>query len=340
MEALDIPDVRQKDGSSCGLACFRAVLEYYDIQEQQGLTHPDGLKPGEIEALARAHGMECRQLTGMDALGRQLNQGRPVICPIQAGDPDSLKNGHYVVVRGFDDGKVQVHDPIDGPQEIESAAFLDRWHDVDRDGAEYKQFGLSCWRAGTMESMEAAGTCKPGERADLTGCAPATEDGKAKDSPTDHDAKAQGTLTKFKAALSKVTDAPVLKQVKQLGGVLKKKAQKFYKALEGRYGPTQAKLIMASGTALDLGVTGLSALHGVPLYIPGMSILGSLPAVAMAETYLQAKKLFSSRESEGEPPVLSPKEIAAESRRLVSELLGAHVEYLKANGLATFEAQG
>ena len=58
-----------------------------------------------------------------------------------------------------------------------------------------------------------------------------------------------------------------------------------YQKLAGRYGPGWAMAIMGSGQAVGWGTTAVGAAMGVPLVIPGLSILGSLPAIGLAELH-------------------------------------------------------
>jgi SPP1 gp7 family putative phage head morphogenesis protein len=57
-----------------------------------------------------------------------------------------------------------------------------------------------------------------------------------------------------------------------------------------RYGKGPAIAIMASAQVLGWGALGVGALIGVPLYLPGVSIWGTAPAAAVAETILRASR--------------------------------------------------
>lgn len=129
------------------------------------------------------------------------------------------------------------------------------------------------------------------------GAASSGEDkpGVAGDSP-EHEQKAQAKLDQFKERLSAISNAPVVRHVKAAAGVMRAAAAKFHQKLVDRYGQKAAATIMAAGVAADLAVTGGSALAGIPVYVPGLSILGSLPAVAVAEVCLQARRAVGKSE--------------------------------------------
>jgi predicted double-glycine peptidase len=105
---------------------------------------------------------------------------------------------------------------------------------------------------------------------------------------------AHAVLTDVRARIDHITDAPVLKQVKQGQAFLRRMTGKLYDGLESRYGRKQAVAIMASGQALAWGATGLGALAGVPVWLPGSSLWGSLPAAGLAEAYLRLSKWHGS----------------------------------------------
>ena len=125
---------------------------------------------------------------------------------------------------------------------------------------------------------------------------------------------ARTRLQHFTEALDRITNVPVLAQIKQAGAWCKEKTQQLYKGLENRYGRPAALTIMASGQAVGWGTTAVGAMLGVPLVIPGVSIIGALPAVAVAEVYLQLtggprrrKRACSTRESSTSRAPWTPK---------------------------------
>lgn len=109
--------------------------------------------------------------------------------------------------------------------------------------------------------------------------------------PRTHLERAKQIRDKFKAEVEKVTDVPVLRQIKSASAFCKKLTGKMYAELSSRYGRSAAMAIMASGQAVGWGSTAAGALAGVPIFLPGSSLWGALPGVALAETILQVSKL-------------------------------------------------
>lgn len=135
---LNLPDIRQRRGWTCGRAASECVLQYLGKQAdlRQLLTTPmDGTDPRNIEGLLRKAG--CKVLSGemtVDDLRYQTKHGRPVVA--------AVKN-HYVVVGGVGRGKVRYHDPLFGPCKVSVADFVVWWNEADRLGVEYRQFGIA-----------------------------------------------------------------------------------------------------------------------------------------------------------------------------------------------------
>lgn len=171
------------------------------------------------------------------------------------------------------------------------------------------------------KSVEKSGPCGPGERADLTGCTPASGEGhtseaKPQDAPSKPSAeskpatfsgrirsavaKAQEVVADYKAKLDAITDVPVLRQVKALSAFMSGKAKAVKNVLARRYGAAGATMILASGQALGWGVMGVGMATGVPLYLPGSSIWGAIPGAAVAEVVLQASKLLRRKKAMGD----------------------------------------
>jgi hypothetical protein len=101
------------------------------------------------------------------------------------------------------------------------------------------------------------------------------------------------------------------------GKALKAKTQEKYKAMEARYGRKTALAIFASGQAFGWGLMGVGQLTaGVPLYIPGSTYLGMLPAIAIAELHYRIKH----RLAEGAEAELSQHEIDELGQQLYQEI--------------------
>lgn len=94
----------------------------------------------------------------------------------------------------------------------------------------------------------------------------------------------------------------------------KDKAQAAFEKLEQRYGRKTALAIFAAGQVTSWGAMGAGAAAGVPVYVP--SAVAMAPFAAMAEVYVQAKKMMGK--SMGDE--LPLEEIMAEGERLFKEL--------------------
>jgi hypothetical protein len=177
-ELIDLPNIRQEDGISCGPAIAMSVGKFFgvgpdDLEEWKknlGTTENQSTAPGAIFAYLRSLGLQvyARSRMTINDLRECWQQGHPVICPIQA-DVDqvaSLDAGHYVAVVGIGLGQVIVQDPsadnmLDKPggsvpKDEESAdgyqtpgrsmIAFDRWNkvwnDKDVNGNEYLRFGI------------------------------------------------------------------------------------------------------------------------------------------------------------------------------------------------------
>jgi hypothetical protein len=89
---------------------------------------------------------------------------------------------------------------------------------------------------------------------------------------------------KLDALKNEVGWLPVIKQVNAASAFTKRVTQAFYKGLETRYGRKVAISIMASGQALGWAAMAKG------IYLPLVSVWGSIPAAGVAEIMLQAAK--------------------------------------------------
>ncbi len=143
---IDIPDERQDSSFSCGAAAFVSVARFFAIEPdteseaitQLGTSPAAGTPPDAIVRVLEAHGLTTEHHDWFDLDGikkKHLDASHPVICPVQM---------------------------YGSPEEYGRA---DSGHYV----------VLIGYGDDDADMQEAAGTCKPGERADLTGCSPARE---------------------------------------------------------------------------------------------------------------------------------------------------------------------
>jgi ABC-type bacteriocin/lantibiotic exporter with double-glycine peptidase domain len=145
MVMLPIPEVLQRDVADCGPACVAAVvrglgqrISLADATRDLLTNGHAGTDPSAIEAYLRRRGFKV--LAGdMDALDLRYatRHGRPVIC---------VTANHYVVVRGWERGRVALMDPMIGLTWEKWDDFRATWRDAHRWGVDYDQFGLQVWR--------------------------------------------------------------------------------------------------------------------------------------------------------------------------------------------------
>jgi len=116
----------------CGGAALAMVERWWgrrgvQAEDFAALVRPalGGIRTVDLDSAARARGWETRALRGTPALVQQLlRDGVPVIALIQVGRDQY----HYVVVLGWDDGRVVFHDPAGAPfTALAEARFLSRW---------------------------------------------------------------------------------------------------------------------------------------------------------------------------------------------------------------------
>ncbi len=155
-------------------------------------------------------------------------------------------------------------------------------------------------------------------------------------------AGAKKAIAKFNTAYDKVMSLPVLRTIKRIGDFNKGLVKRYYSFLQSRYGKTQAMAIMASGQAVGWGAMA-GPVMGLPsLYLPLVSVWGSLPAAAAAEGFLQIKRgvgAIKSKLSRGanlatnaedrDTPILTQKEIDREARKMVKSITESYIQHLK-----------
>lgn len=151
-ELIPLPDLRQAEDYDCGPAAVQAVCQYFGVGpgSRQGYldaletTTRGGTRPAAIVAfLGRLSGVVTTAASGLgvEDLARFFAAGHPVLCPIQAGDGNTV--GHWVVVIGTGLGMVFVHDPATGRDMYTEEDWVSRWRDRDADGVGYEQYGIA-----------------------------------------------------------------------------------------------------------------------------------------------------------------------------------------------------
>lgn len=170
---IHLPFVHQTHNYDCGAAALRAVAHYYgagpddegDFIKICNTSKKHGTDPTDIEAAAKKIGLRVRRIEGMsvDRLKGFLDDGKPVICAIQAygedeEDYDELKSGHYVVAIGYDEKYIFFEDPSVKSKpsrgHIPVDEFVERWVDVDRKKRVYDQLGIVVWKDAAPEEKD------------------------------------------------------------------------------------------------------------------------------------------------------------------------------------------
>ena len=156
IRVLNLTDVRQATGYTCGVSALQTILFYYGIEYREGAlaefagSDPDAGTPpsGIIKAVERVNQEDGTQFTAevkqnatIDDLKELIDAETPVIVDIQAWRDEDNKaewkddwiDGHYVVAIGYDDENVYFEDPamMNSIGKIPNQELLDRWHDFE-----------------------------------------------------------------------------------------------------------------------------------------------------------------------------------------------------------------
>jgi ABC-type bacteriocin/lantibiotic exporter with double-glycine peptidase domain len=129
-----VPGFVQQSNDDCGPAALislfaqrgkelplERVTEAVRIQALGGSLLPD------LENFARRQGFVTSSGRGdLDSLRRQIDAGRPVLIPVQAGTWP-LSRPHYLVVFGYDDQRFLVHAGMKEEVFIDNGELLARW---------------------------------------------------------------------------------------------------------------------------------------------------------------------------------------------------------------------
>jgi predicted double-glycine peptidase len=169
---VPLPDVQQPDEYSCGAASLMSILAYYGtgpedydvLKKKLGVTEKNGTDYHRMVRFAGEVGLQADAKPKMTLaqLEKYLDEGKPVICSIQAYDehnpPEKRAeiykkddNGHYLVAIGYDDANVYFMDPaLTGRRGfLPKNEFESRWHDNEGTSERPKlisHLGLVIWK--------------------------------------------------------------------------------------------------------------------------------------------------------------------------------------------------
>ncbi len=172
---INLPDTRQTHPYDCGPNCLRAICSYYGIGPEDENSYiemckakPDGAHPRDIVKAARSVGLNAEfydEFT-VEELKWCIEQGRPVICEIQAwGKPENyhkLKDGHYVIAIGFDADHIFFEEPsiLASRGYLTWDEFDDRWEELETNGDHFRRSAIVIWREGRPVSERVLGRAK------------------------------------------------------------------------------------------------------------------------------------------------------------------------------------
>jgi len=157
MKHLQFPISRQTYNFDCGAKSLQCVFAYYGLDAREDhIMHyahtnsKDGTSIDNLVKTAKHYGFkaESRSLN-IDDIKQFINKGIPIIVDIQAHPDKKLlhwdrdwKDGHYVVVIGYNQHYLYFEDPSSIVRTYLSySEFLERWHDTDNH-KKYFDYGI------------------------------------------------------------------------------------------------------------------------------------------------------------------------------------------------------
>ncbi|MFH1311120.1 MAG: cysteine peptidase family C39 domain-containing protein [Nanoarchaeota archaeon] len=160
MKILMFPNLRQAYEYDCGANVTQSILDYYGIDAKEseiikiaGTTRVGTSIKGIIKTLKK-FGLKTKkgELT-INQIKQYIDKKIPVILVIQAWTENKKvnwekdwKDGHYVVVIGYDKHKFYFEDPASELRTYLTYKELDkRWHDMDVKRKKYVHFGIAVY---------------------------------------------------------------------------------------------------------------------------------------------------------------------------------------------------
>jgi ABC-type bacteriocin/lantibiotic exporter with double-glycine peptidase domain len=140
---LDVPYHQQNRDYTCGPACLRMVLEYWDFQQDEvslsmlcGTTIA-GTGLAEIAEAARKLGFEAewKRNAKFSELTNALKRGIPVMAIVDARLLHDIEMplpvGHLIVIIAIDANTIFYHDPEAGrEQNVSRSKFIQAWENL------------------------------------------------------------------------------------------------------------------------------------------------------------------------------------------------------------------
>ena len=157
---LDVRHYRQCRAYTCGPACLRMVLDYYEIEAEEidiegasGCNKFHGTRPAQMARYLRKRGLVARARSNLTLadIKADIRRGLPSIVCYQAWSgpgvdlSTTVEHGHYAVIVGIGRNRVTLCDPSAKTKRIHipAADFLARWRDVDSRGTKFPRWALT-----------------------------------------------------------------------------------------------------------------------------------------------------------------------------------------------------
>jgi len=160
MKIIKFPELKQTTDYDCGATALTAVLAYFGINVaekdimQAAKTTKFGTPIVGLKKVVKKYGLKYQagEMTA-EQVKRYIDKKIPVILLIQAWtDKDSVAwqkdwtDGHYAVAIGYDKTKMYFEDPWTTLRTyLTYKELAKRWHDVDKHGKKYLNFGLAVY---------------------------------------------------------------------------------------------------------------------------------------------------------------------------------------------------
>ena len=158
---LKFPELRQTYGYDCGASATMGILDYYgiDVREDEIIklekTNHAGTMIKNIKNTLRYFGLKYKEKKmNISDLKKYIDEKIPLMIVLQAWAGNKKvnwekdwKDGHYVVVIGYDANKIYFKDPSSERIAYQTYAELKkRWHDTDVKNKRVNNWGIAIWR--------------------------------------------------------------------------------------------------------------------------------------------------------------------------------------------------
>lgn len=146
MPLLDTPGIGQLGNFDCGRASALINLTYQSVDPAIAATMvgrlrvstSDGVDPSELSTWGRAENWHVNEgWMSVSTLKHHADELRPVILLVTMHG-----NGHWIVSRGVSRGRIHFQDPNASRDSMKISEFVSIWHDRNRYGAQFEQWGF------------------------------------------------------------------------------------------------------------------------------------------------------------------------------------------------------